>query len=379
MSKWNKFTTDKFKLRVYDLVGDEYTVLGEYVNAKTKILIQHNACGNIYEVRPDNFLSGNRCPKCKRPNYNRDTRQFKEEVNELVKNEYSILSEYTRADEKIVMEHNKCGYKWKITPQSFLNGTRCPKCSGNIKNKTTEYFKEEVKELVGDEYTILGEYINNNTKIAIKHNKCGHEYKVTPDNFLRGRRCPQCNRPNYNMDTDDYKKLVQKRFPGEFEIIGEYTSYQTKILTKHNKCGNSWAITPSNLLKGHGCPYCNESKGERVIRKYLRKNHIKYRGQYKIKECKNEKPLPFDFALFDKDKLIALVEYQGIQHYESIELFGGEERFKQQKRNDSIKRNYCKANNIPLIEIPYTVGSIEEYLDKQLLKLNKPIQLALTK
>ena len=44
----------------------------------------------------------------------------------------------------------------------------------------------------------------------------------------------------------------------------------------------------------------------------------------------------------------------GQQHYQAIDYFGGEEKFKQQQLRDNIKRNYCLNKNIPLIEIPYT-------------------------
>jgi len=63
------------------------------------------------------------------------------------------------------------------------------------KKKTTEEFKQEVFNIVGSEYTVLGKYITCHIKILIRHNKCGHEYKVKPDNFLRKNlpnRCPKC-------------------------------------------------------------------------------------------------------------------------------------------------------------------------------------------
>ncbi len=86
------------------------------------------------------------------------------------------------------MSHAKCGFKYEVDPNTFLQGHRCPKCAGTMK-KNTEQFKKEVCDLVGEEYTVLGEYKNSKTKIKIKHNKCGYEYEVTPNSFLRGRRC----------------------------------------------------------------------------------------------------------------------------------------------------------------------------------------------
>ena len=70
------------------------------------------------------------------------------------------------------MKHNICNYKFEINPTNFLSGKRCPKCAGKNK-KTTEQFKQEIYELVGNEYEVLSEYKNVN-KIKIKHNICGH-------------------------------------------------------------------------------------------------------------------------------------------------------------------------------------------------------------
>lgn len=49
-----------------------------------------------------------------------------------------------------------------------------------------------------------------------------------------------------------------------------------------------------------------------------------------------------------------LVEYQGEQHYRSVEIWGGEDMFAVRKEHDKRKREYAKANNIDLLEIPYS-------------------------
>ena len=96
------------------------------------------------------------------------------------------------------------------------------------------------------------------------------------------------------------------------------------------------------------------SKGEQRISKYLLDKQIKSKTQYVFKNCKNKSYLKFDFAIFDEfDNITLLIEYQGIQHYEPVDIFGGEEYFKIFKKRDNIKRQYCKEHNIRLLEIPY--------------------------
>ena len=57
-----------------------------------------------------------------------------------------------------------------------------------------------------------------------------------------------------------------------------------------------------------------------------------------------------------------IIEYQGQQHYEPIERFGGIERFNLQQKYDNMKKEYCKKNNIQLLVIPYWENNIEKII-----------------
>lgn len=127
-------------------------------------------------------------------------------------------------------------------------------------------------------------------------------------------------------------------------------------------CGNQKVIQKDSLMNGTISCGCLNSRGEREIAEYLREHKIKYEIQYGFPDLVGGLPLKFDFAIFDKnDKLIALVEYQGEQHFEIVDFFGGEKKFERQQMNDEMKRSYCKNKGIPLIEIPYW-ENIDKYL-----------------
>ena len=62
-----------------------------------------------------------------------------------------------------------------------------------------------------------------------------------------------------------------------------------------------------------------------------------------------------------------LIEYQGEQHYEPQDFFGGEERYIEQQEHDKRKREYAKLHNIKLLEISYkNFDNITEILNKEL-------------
>lgn len=85
-----------------------------------------------------------------------------------------------------------------------------------------------------------------------------------------------------------------------------------------------------------------------------------------------KKQLPFDFAIFKKDQLISLIEYDGEQHFKPVEIFGGEEGFKNQKMRDEVKDAYCIENEIPLLRIAYfDFDRIDEILNDHFQRILK--------
>lgn len=290
-------TNEEFKKEFYDLVGNEYTFLDSYVNARSNIKVKHNECGTIYMVTPDHFLHGSRCPYC--AGYVKKTdAQFKKEVYDLVGDEYTFLDTYVNAKTKLRVKHNKCGNIYKVKPNIFLSGSRCHYCFGNDK-KTDVQFKKEVFDLVGNEYIFLDPYINSYTKIRVKHNKCGNIYKVRPTDFL---------------------------------------DHQTR------------------------CPYCNTPKGELIINKILKSLGIVYEYQKTFSDLRDTQSLSYDFYIPDQN---ILIEYQGKQHYQPIDYFGGNVTFKIQQKHDKMKADYAKFHNYNLIAVPYTedtFSKIKKYL-----------------
>lgn len=154
-------------------------------------------------------------------------------------------------------------------------------------------------------------------------------------------------RDNGKRAFENYCKQLE-----DYSLVSEYFNSATKIKVKHVKCGKTFEVTPNNFKSNQsGCPYCYKSKGEMAIAKVLDELKLEYVEQYKIKECKNKLPLPFDFAVFSNNKLKYLIEFDGEQHFKPK---FGEENFVITQKNDKIKDDYCEANGIDLIRIPYT-------------------------
>ena len=138
----------------------------------------------------------------------------------------------------------------------------------------------------------------------------------------------------------DYLEVIKK---------DEATSLEgnTYYICKCNNCGNIKSVRYSDLVSGrvHACG-CLNSWGESQLKLIFAKYKIKYESQYSFNDLKSEKdyPLRFDFAIFDKEKLVGLVEYQGAQHTRESSTWHTDSLI----LHDKKKVEYCKKYNIPL-------------------------------
>ena len=103
------------------------------------------------------------------------------------------------------------------------------------------------------------------------------------------------------------------------------------------------------------------SRAEMKIEEILKEANLNFQMEYSFAglNSPNGRPLRFDFVIFDDDGNIDfIIEYQGKQHYEASQKFGGKKGLYQQQYNDNQKRRFCALHDFTLIEIPYT----EEHL-----------------
>lgn len=156
--------------------------------------------------------------------------------------------------------------------------------------------------------------------------------------------------------------LIGMKF-GKLTVIREVPSNtKQRMWLCECECGNQICLSSYVLTSGHtqSCGCLIKSHGELLIENILNDLKIKYINQYKFKDCRNKKPLPFDFYI---PELNICIEFDGIQHFEPIDFFGGTESFIITKNNDKIKEEYCLKNDVKLLRIPY-------YLKNEEIKTN---------
>jgi hypothetical protein len=292
-----------------------------------------------------------------------------EEVKKYIESQnYTLLS--VKYDGNLIPLEMKCpkGHIVNIRWNDFKNkGTRCHVCydlsrrlqiGENDYIEKYKYYKEYIESFG---YKMLSEQVFNQTeKILIECPK-GHKFYKSFNNFKAGQRCRICSRSilsyeevKYNIEITGYKLLSK-------EYKNNYTSLEVECPNGHR-----YRVKYYNFQDGKRCPECaSNSKGEDLINTKLKDSELIYSRQYRIDECRNKNPLPFDFGIFNNENnLICLIEYQGIQHFKPIKYFGGLEGFEYRKENDNIKSTYCKDKNINLFLISYLdIKNIEEIIN----------------
>lgn len=341
----------------------------KYINAITKMKYICK-CGNIAYINWIDFRLGSRCNKCRyermanknRHSYEYIYNYFKERNCELLEDKY------VNADQKLKYRC-ECENIAYITFGHFSQGERCSKCGGREKltyvfvyNK----FKESGCELLEKDY------IDAHTLMKFKCS-CGNIAYIRWMNFQQGQRCFECGiEKRVEKQKHPFEYIYQYFLDNNCKLLEtNYSNCNTKMKYQC-ECGNISETTWNAFSHGHRCVLCSASLGERKIANYLIKNNITFEKEYKFKDCKNINSLPFDFAIFNNYNLCCLIEYDGKQHYEPNDYFGGKESLLKTKMRDSIKTNYCLQNSIPLLRIPYwDFENVERILDDYLFQNNQ--------
>lgn len=287
--------------------------------------------------------------------------EFKERASIIHNNFYNYdLIDYKNNHTKIKIICPIHG-EFEQEPNSHLRNSGCPKCYHETHKDNLEIFKEKANIKHNNFYDYsLTEYTNSQTKVKIICHIHG-VFKQKPNSHLNGSGCPKCAN-NIKLTADNFilksNKIHKKYY--NYSLV-KYDNMMSKVKIICPKHGIFEQI-PNDHLRGHGCTYCRESKNENKISLILDNLNILYEREKRFKNCKNHRPLPFDFYLSEHN---ICIEYDGEHHYHSNKYFGGDKRLKYTQKNDQIKNEYCLNNNIRLIRIKYD-ENIEEILNNLL-------------
>ena len=327
----------------YDLTELCFTTFREKVYPICKI---HGK----FEINANTFLNGQGCPKCRHEKASKtktkSTENFIEEAKQIHGDKYDYSKVvYERSNEKVCIICPEHGEFWQ-TPHNHLSGKGCKFCgikkNADKRRYNNKIFIQKAKYVHNNKYNYSKvEYVNNNTKVCIICPEHG-EFWQTPNSHLKGCGCPKCDF-SYKMNREDFILKSGDIHGNEYDYSKvEYVNSQTKVCIICPVHGE-FLQTPNDHLCGCGCPKCKSSHMETEIRNYLKTNNIIYEEQKHFEWLGKQ---TVDFYLPNHN---VVIECQGIQHFESVDFFGGSDALKENIERDRRKRNLCLKNGISLI------------------------------
>lgn len=144
----NRLTNEQFLEKLNSLFPNQFELLSDYKGANANITLRCKVCEQVIEKRP-NYLYEYGCPSCKKLNkkprvntWNQiSSQEFRDNFNKLVGDEYTLLSDYTKAEDYIKIKHNECGHVWDVKARQFYStGSRCPLCAKKVSNAEKELY-----------------------------------------------------------------------------------------------------------------------------------------------------------------------------------------------------------------------------------------------
>lgn len=165
-------------------LGDGKYKLVEKIRYGQKAKILHETCGTIRERNIQEVIYGEQECEC-------SYRVSMDKLQDIIGKDFLLLKyeRYKKAP-YITVRHLECQKSFTISLGSFLKRPRCRCCSPRSNPEIA--FKERMEELVKDEYQLVSRYEDRKDMVEIRHKACGTITKMKAENFLYGTRCALC-------------------------------------------------------------------------------------------------------------------------------------------------------------------------------------------
>jgi hypothetical protein len=370
MKNTQKFNTEEAKQLF--MKKELIPLFNIYNHSKEKLLCM-NKSGYKAQISY-NGLQQNKFPRW----FSKDNPYTIENIQMYISNnnlESKIISDiYVDNTSNLIFECKKCGKLYTTSWNTFQDRklSYCQECvKANFfdnRRHNIEYIKSEyVKQGYTPMFRI---YTNNHEKLLVK-NIDGYMGFLSYHNLKIGQTFEVFHKLN-SYTIQNINLYIKTNGLNCKLLETRYISNSTKMKFQC-ECGEifetQWDTFCASKTR---CDMCTKRKsvGEYKVELWLNEHKVPFKSQYRICECKYKSTLPFDICVFPDTKNQILIEVNGIQHYQPVEHFGGEEKYNERQKLDNIKEQFCRDKNIQLIKISYKDLENNSYIDILRKELN---------
>ncbi len=285
--------------------------------------------------------------------------KYSDEEIRAILYEYDLyLDKYENA--KSIYAHDEIGYKYHFTLSNLKIGRKPDWLQNN------PYAMDNIRLFLSinyPDYELLDtKYVSCKNKmrfICHKHEEHGTQLNSFDNIVHNHHACKYCG---YSMLSEIKRlpdsQLTEMCIERDVIFVGrKQYDRQTHILykcTKHDSDELQEMTLDHFRASKVPCRICQISSGELKVKQYLDEHKIKYVYQHTFPDCRNVRPLEFDFYL---PTLLVAIEYDGKQHFEPMHFSNSDktylESYELGKQRDRIKDQYCLEHAIRMIRIPY--------------------------
>lgn len=204
-------TTEEFKNEVEKLRGEDYEFSGEYVSSRIPAEFLHKSCGKTFKMSPSNFLSGQNCSHCfgiKRRTYDSFLIDIHNRVGDEYT---LLSTEYTHDKEKYLFRHNVCKNEFWMRANNFIEGNRCPRCQEKVKDGGEKNVIKFIRTFYDGEiirqYKVEGS--KKSIDIFLPEFNIGIEFNGLIYHSTKYGRGPDYHKNKYNWFSSNGIRLIQ--------------------------------------------------------------------------------------------------------------------------------------------------------------------------
>ncbi len=163
-------------------------------------------CGKIWNAEAGQVASGAGCPDCavKKRSLMRRVSNAEWEWRASAKNLVWVEFPENNSIKKQI-SCLKCGYEWKVIPQTIAAGSGCPQCAGSYVSQA-EW--ERRAKAVDVEWLEIP--VDSRKPTSAKCLKCGLVWRPVPDGVRLGSGCPDCAETGYKVGQPGLLYFVER-------------------------------------------------------------------------------------------------------------------------------------------------------------------------
>ena len=172
-------------------------VIGTYKGTHEKIKCRCLKCGHIWSSVAGQLLRGSICPECNRISRRISNDEFMERFLNMGETNIELLGEYVDANTKITCRCKIHNYKWEMLPGNILKNRKCPLCAKNIVvhgYNDLLTVRPDLETYILDNNEVYNLGVGSKKKIKVRCPLCGHATTITVSQLASmGFSCQKCS------------------------------------------------------------------------------------------------------------------------------------------------------------------------------------------